>query len=177
MAVGVRLPFTPDLPTFYREHKQPRNSCRPALAGGQHEVGSHDGAKTRSKREVQYLICVNPCASVVPSLRFFFASPSRFRAFAAPPMTCTKKESFRRGWEASFVFRGLCLEPRPKTKCGDVFLPVRRHPDVRVWSHAPGTRINYRLVVFFVVFLVVFLDDFLAAFFAMALVTSFHSSI
>ena len=82
-----------------------------------------------------------------------------------PRRAVTKKETFRRGREGSFVFRGLSWSQGPKRYVMRVEDQVRRV--ILVGATSPGSKreVSYRLD-FLVVFLVVFLDDFLAAFFA-----------
>jgi hypothetical protein len=84
-----------------------------------------------------------------------------------------KKESFRRGREAFFVFCGRDWSQGPKRNVVTVALQPRGPSDVFSGATRP-TRSGY----FLVVFLVVFFDDLLAAFFffAMALVTSFQGT-
>ena len=106
MAVGVRLPFTPDLPSFPPEHKQPRNSCRPQrIRTSSRRKGATKARKARSKREERATNVTTPYFD--PSLSFSvssvlsvaeqpssaFASPSRFRAFAGPsPLRTTSAQ-------------------------------------------------------------------------------------
>jgi hypothetical protein len=80
-----------------------------------------------------------------------------------------KKESVRRGRDASFVFCGRDWSQGPKRNVVTVALqPLKTVGRFFFRSHAPD-RSGYFLVVFLVVFLAAF-------FFAMALVTSFQQT-
>jgi hypothetical protein len=103
---------------------------------------------------------------------------SRRDATAPPLEGAQKKKASAVAGKLSLCFAAFSWSLGRKR---NVVTVANRFEDTRT-SHVGATRparsVNYRLVVFFVVFLAVFLDDFLAAFFiAMALVTSFHSSI